>query len=72
MQRLRSPMTHAAIRDLRRAYEQFQRDQNIAPVIGYVVSMDGVEPDEGSPGPDAHTYLTRDDLHMVCFDYIWG
>ena len=72
MQRLRSPMTHAAIRDLRRAYEQFQRDQNIAPVIGHVVSMDAVEPDEGSPSPDAHTPLTRDDLHLVSFDYIWS
>ena len=72
MQRLRSPMTHAAIRDLRRAYEQFQRDQHIAPVIGHVVSMDAVEPDEGSPSPEAHTPLTRDDLHLVCFDYIWS
>ena len=38
MQRLRFPMTHTAIRDLRRVYEQFQRDQDIAPVIGYVLS----------------------------------
>ena len=72
MQRLRFPMTHTAIRDLRRVYEQFQRDQDIAPVIGYVLSMDAVEADAGSSGSDAHTPLTREDLHLVCFDYIWS
>ena len=72
MQRLRFPMTHTAIRDLRRVYEQFQRDQDIAPVIGYVLSMDAVEADAGASGSDAHTPLTREDLHLVCFDYIWS
>ena len=72
MQRLRSPMTHTAIRDLRRVYEQFQGDQDIAPVIGYVLSMDAVEAEAGSSGSDAHTPLTREDLHLVCFDYIWS
>ena len=70
MQRLRFPMTHTAIRELRRVYEQFQRDQDIVPVIGYVLSMDAVEADAGSSGSDAHTPLTREDLHLVCFDYI--
>ena len=37
MQRLRSPMTYTATRDLRRAYEQFQRDQDIGPVIRHVI-----------------------------------
>ena len=72
MQRLRFPMTHIAIRDLRRVYEQFQRDQDIAPVVGYVLSMDAVEADAGSSGSDAHTPLTREDLHLVCFDCIWS
>ena len=72
MQRLRSPMTHAAIRDLRRVYEQFNGDQDIAPVIGCVLAMDAVEADSESFGPDAHRPLTREDLHLVCFDYIWS
>ena len=72
MQRLRSPMTHAAIRDLRRVYEQFNGDQDIAPVIGCVLAMDAVEADSESSGPDAHRPLTREDLHLVCFDYIWS
>ena len=72
MQRLRSPMTHTAIRDLRRAYEQFQRDQDVEPVISHVSSMDGVEPEAGPATSDAQPPLAREDLHLVCFDYIWS
>ena len=72
MQRLRSPMTHAAIRDLRRAYEQFQRDQSIEPVISHVRSMDALEPDAGPATSDAQPPLSREDLHLICFDYIWS
>ena len=72
MQRLRSPMTHAAIRDLRRVYEQFSGDQDIAPVIGCVLAMDAVGVDSESSGPDSHRPLTQEDLHLVCFDYIWS
>ena len=43
-----------------------------APVIGYVLSIDAVEAEAGSSGSDAHTPLTREDLHLVCFDYIWS
>ena len=72
MQRLRAPMTHTAVRDLRQAYEQFQRDQNIEPVISHVRSMDAVEPELGPTTPDAQPPLSREDLHLVCFDYIWS
>ena len=72
MQRLRSPMTHTAIRDLRRAYERFQRDQDIGPIIRHVVSMVAIEADGNSPNFDAQKPLTREDLHLVCFDYIWS
>ena len=72
MQRLRSPMTHATIRDLRRAYEQFRGDQEIAPVVGCVLAMDAVGTVSESSRPDIHKPLTRKDLHLVCFDYIWS
>ena len=72
MQRLRSPMPHTAIRDLRRAYEQFQRDQNIEPMISHICSMDTVELDTVSFGSDTQSSLAREDLHLVCFDYVWS
>ena len=72
MQRLQFPMTHAAIRDLRRACERFQRNQDIGPIISHVVSMDAVEPDGASSGSGAQPPLAQEDLHLVCFDYIWS
>ena len=72
MQRLRSPMTHTAIRDLRRAYEKFQRNQDVGPVIGHVLLMDVVEADGRFSNSEAQATLTREDLHLVCFDYIWS
>ena len=72
MQRLRIPMTHTAIRDLRRAYEQFQGDQAIGRVISHVVSMDAVDTEGASSGTGTQSPLTREDLHLVCFDYIWS
>ena len=65
-------MTHTAIRDLRRAYEQFQQDQNIGLVISHVRSMDAVEPEAGPATSDARLPLSREDLHLICFDYIWS
>lgn len=72
MQRLRLPMTHTAIRDLRRVYETVRWDQDIGPVIRHVMSMDAAEPEGASPGSDSQPSLTREDLHLVCFDYIWS
>ena len=72
MQHLRSPMPHTAIRDLRRAYEQFQRDQSIEQVIGHIHSTGTVEPEAGSSDSDTQAPLSREDLHLVCFDYVWS
>ena len=70
MRRLRSPMSHAAIKDLRRVYDNFQRDHNIEPVISHVHSMDAVEPETKPPDPGTNAPLLREDLHLVCFDYV--
>ena len=70
MQRLRFPLTHTAIRDLRRAYQHFQQDQNVGPIISHVVSMDALESDCASYDSGTQPPLRRKDLHLVCFDYI--
>ena len=72
MQHLQSPMTHTAIRDLRKVFKQFQQDQDIGPAIDYVLSIDAVEPGGGSSGLHTQAPLAREDLHLVCFDYIWS
>jgi len=72
MHRLRQPMTHAAIRDLRQAYHKFQMNHDIQDMLR---SVDEVE--SGDFGLDTvrnerYTALTREDLHLVCFDFVWG
>ena len=72
MKRLRSPMPHTAIRDLRRAYARYQSDQNIEPVISHVQSIEAAELEVGPTGSDTRSALSREDLHLVCFDYVWS
>ncbi len=72
MKSLRSPMTHTGVRDLRRVYGQFQQDQHIESVISHVRAMEIFEPGFGSSGSDVQPPLSREDLHLVCFNYIWS
>lgn len=72
MRLLRSPMSNVAIRDLRRTYEKFQRDQEVGPVIAHVNSMESVESEVDSSGSNTRDALSREDLHLVCFDYVWS
>ena len=65
-------MPHATIRDLRKAYAQFQRNQDIKSVIGFVLSTDVVSLDSTSPGSDLQPTLSRDDLRLICFEYVWS
>lgn len=72
MQRLRSPMTHTVVRELRDAYDEFQPNQNIVELLDYVREL--VSPDGGSVNgsEDRQATLTKEDLHLVCFDYVWS
>ena len=72
MKRLGAPMTHSALRGLRRIYEQFNRDQEVELVIDYVRSMDITSPEAGVGNSKPKRPLTRDDLHLVCFDFVWS
>ena len=72
MQRLRSPMTHTAVRDLRRAHERFQQEHDIEPLIAHVLSISAVEAHSGSEGSKPQSPLSRNDLRLVCFDFICG
>ena len=72
MRRLRSPMSNTAVRDLRRVYEQFQSDQSIGSVIAHVNSIEAVDSEGVSLGSDTRKALSKEDLHLVCFDYVWS
>ena len=71
MQHLSAPMTHTAIRDLRRAYERFQHSQGIESMISHITTDSSVSAASTAP-PSPQTPLARDDLHLICFDFVWS
>lgn len=70
MQRLRQPMTHTAVRELRGAYEQFQTNQEIQTLVGFIGKL--AHSDSGSTNGENErdVRLSREDLHLVCFDFV--
>jgi len=72
MQRLRQPMTHAAIRDLRKAYERFQRDQAVQSLLDSVRAVAATEAAWETPEGGASLPLTREELRLICFDFVWS
>ena len=72
MQSLRAPMTHTAIRDLRNAYERFQHGQDVQSLLAHITSAEP-GPAEFPQVPSAsQPPLSKDDLHLVCFEYVWN
>ncbi|MDP2950135.1 MAG: helicase-related protein [Chloroflexota bacterium] len=70
LQRLQSPMTHTALRDLRKSHDQFVKDQDLATFLDAVRRM--ASPATQSQPQGAEHPLTREDLHLVCFDFVWS
>ena len=70
MRFLGSPMTHTAIRDLRRAHERYQQDQDIQLLVAQTQSDGAIETHNSSAVANAQSPLCRDDLRLVCFDFI--
>ena len=70
MRRLRQPMGHSAIRRLRRAYDEFQRNGDIGLVLSLIMAAERERPDPEDAGGESQPLLTREDLHLVCFDFV--
>lgn len=67
---LGEPMSHTVVRELRRSYEKFQQDQDIRAFIGFFALRLNEEPSAPAPGPAASAPLSREDLHLICFDFV--
>lgn len=72
MQRLRQPMTHTAVRELRRAYEFYQQGQDIQALVAFVGHMTHQGNGSQNAPCESLTALSREDLHLVCFDFVWS
>jgi hypothetical protein len=69
---LQAPLPGAYLKDLREAYEAYRRDGDAAALLAAVQAL---EADSGEQrGQDARPsrQLTRKDLHLVCWEYVWS
>jgi len=71
IKRLSEPMTHTAIRLLRKAFEDFQQKKDIASLVKSIRTTErrgeNRPIEQGLKKP-----LKREDLHLVCFDFVWS
>jgi hypothetical protein len=69
---LRTPLSGAYLRDLREAYGAYQKTQDVVALLAAVQHLTGdVEPGREAPAQSVRA-LTRADLHLVCWEYVWS
>ena len=84
LQRLKGPLPGVYLKALRKAYEAFLLDSQIRDLLVAVQNLDastqtsdGEENTQGAQNIQSvqlkgrKELLKREDLHLVCFDYIW-
>ncbi|MCD6287272.1 MAG: helicase, partial [Anaerolineae bacterium] len=69
---LRAPLSGAYLRDLRDAYKAYQKDGDIGALLKTVQNLHGNAKTEPTPPSDAPHPITREDLHLVCWEYVWS
>jgi superfamily II DNA or RNA helicase len=72
LEALREPLPGAYLKDLRQAYESYQRDGDAAALLAAVQELEAAAAPSPPPQSDAARPLTRDDLHLVCWEYVWS
>ncbi len=69
---LRRPLQRAYLRDLRGAYDAYQRDGDVSALLETVnqtVDASAAAAESATPTAPA---LQREDLHLVCWEYVWS
>ena len=71
MRILSRPMAHVAVRELREAYIAFSQHENIHQLVD-AVNTSATGEIEQERNTENSVPLRREDLHLVCFDYVWS
>src|SRR2546423_2121820 len=75
IQRLNEPQPGVYIRALRKAYEAFTANGQIDELLNIVksISFSTATPDAAAstPSPESKSPIKREDLQLICFDYVW-
>jgi hypothetical protein len=70
LQTLREPLPGAYVKDLREAYETYQRDGDGEALLAAVQELETAAEQEAEV--HAAEGFTREDLHLVCWEYVWS
>ncbi len=74
IQRLSEPQPGVYIKALRKAYEAFSTNGQLDELLTVVKSIgtDVVTPDDSKTGSsESKSPVRREDLKLICFDYVW-
>jgi NACalpha-BTF3-like transcription factor len=61
----------AYIKDLGAAYEAYQREGDVAALLEAVQRLE-TRSEESEQRAAPATSLTEEDLHLVCWEYVWS
>ena len=71
IKRLSEPMTHTSVRLLRRAFDDYQQKKDIPALVDSIMSVEKSIEYHSLNGEKKQS-LKREDLHLVCFDFVWS
>jgi hypothetical protein len=72
MQRLSQPMTHTSVKSLRKTYEEFQTRKEIQVLLKEIQELQGQSSAPDMTAEGGRVLLKREDLHLICFDFVWS
>jgi hypothetical protein len=72
MQRLSQPMTHTSVKSLRKDYEEFLKRKEIQVLVKSIQELQGQSSAPDRLAENGRALLKREDLHLICFDFVWS
>lgn len=65
-------MPGAYVKDLRAAYEAFQQDGEVEALLAAVQALEVEVAEPAESVEPAVRPLQEEDLHLVCWEYVWS
>ncbi len=72
IQFLGDPMPGAHLKAVKAAYQAFSRSQDVRALMEALEDLRRVSASPAHADPPTRRELRREDLHLVCFDYVWS
>ena len=69
---LRDPLPGPYLKDLQEAYETYQRDGDLRALLDAVEALGSGEKDAPDQAKAKSQLLKAEDLHLVCWEYVWS